>query len=99
MPKQYAELQTMIETPVKFQSNYHTTVGGVALYNIPSIYSFLPPKWLRSFCEKSDKNKLRIMPKQYTHLQIMALTPVKFEAIRENCRRSSLHKMPSIYSF
>ena len=34
------------------------------------------------FVKKATKNNLRIMPKQYAHLQTMTLTPVEFQSNR-----------------
>ena len=42
----------------------------------------MPEKWLKSTCEKSDKNILRIISKPHAYFQTMIKTPVKFQKNR-----------------
>ena len=39
----------------------------------------MPGKFLSLFCEKSDKNNLRVISEQYAHLQTMTKSSVKFQ--------------------
>ena len=57
MPLQYAHLQTMIYTSVKFQRNQHKTVGGDA-YTRYQVSIHFGRKNDSSFCEKSDSKKI-----------------------------------------
>ena len=71
----------MAERSVKFQNNRHKTVGGVAHTRYLVSISLIE-KCLSSTCEKSDKNNLRVIYKQYSHLKTMNSTPVKFQRNR-----------------
>ena len=62
-----------MQTSVKFQKNWHTTVREVA--NTRYLVSI-------TLAGKNDKTNLRIISKQYAHLQTMNLTPVKFQRNR-----------------
>ena len=42
----------------------------------------MPEKWLRSTCEKSDKNNLRIIFKPHAYLKTITKTPGKFQKNR-----------------
>ena len=52
--KQYAHLQTLTQTPVKFQGKQHKTVGGVE-YTRYQVSIHFGKKWVRLFSKKSDK--------------------------------------------
>ena len=65
--KQYAHLQAMTSTPVKFQRNQIKTVVGVA-YTRCIVSVFFSQKNDRvHFVKKVTKNNLRIISKQYAH--------------------------------
>ena len=82
MKKQYAYLQTILKTPVKFQKDLPKTVGGVAdtryILHI-HICSIRARKMSKLKMGKSDKNNFRILKKQYAYLQTILKTPVKFQ--------------------
>ena len=73
--KQYAYLQTILKTTVKFQKDSPKTVGGVAdtryilHIHICSIRA----------AKKVIKNNFRILKKQYAYLQTILKTSVKFQ--------------------
>ena len=84
--KQYAYLQTILKTTVKFQKDSPKTVGGVAdtryilHIHICSIRARKMSKLKMEKSEKSDKNhNFRILKKQYAYLQTILKTPVKFQ--------------------
>ena len=44
-----------------------------------------------SFCEKSNKNNLRIISKQYAHLQLMTKTTVEFQKKQHKTREGAAY--------
>ena len=81
--KQYAYLQTILKTPVKFQKDSPKTVGGVAdtryILHI-HICSIRARKMSKlKMGKKVIKNNFRILKKQYAYLQTILKTPVKFQ--------------------
>ena len=77
--KQYAYLQTILKTTVKFQKDSPKTVGGVAdtryILHI-HICSIRARKMSKLKCKK---NNFRILRKQYAYLQTILKTTVKFQ--------------------
>ena len=83
LKKQYAYLQTILKTPVKFQKDLPKTVGGVAdtryILHI-HICSIRARKMSKlKMGKKVIKNNFRILKKQYAYLQTILKTPVKFQ--------------------
>ena len=83
LKKQYAYLQTILKTPVKFQKDSPKTVGGVAdtryILHI-HICSIRARKMSKlKMGKKVIKNNFRILKKQYAYLQTILKTPVKFQ--------------------
>ena len=82
LKKQYAYLQTILKTPVKFQKDSPKTVGGVAdtryILHI-HICSIRARKMSVKNAKKVIKNNFRILKKQYAYLQTILKTPVKFQ--------------------
>ena len=70
LKKQYAYLQTILKTPVKFQKDWPKTVGEVA--NTRMVVGAENAK-------KVIKNNFRILKKQYAYLQTILKTSVKFQ--------------------
>ena len=69
MSKQYAHLHTMAKSSVKFQNDWPKTVGGVALTRQPLTIRVLGKLTKLTKWKKLKKKNLRIMSKQYAHLQ------------------------------
>ena len=72
----------MLKVPVKFEKDWLKTVGGVAgrRYILPIQFLVLGlEKSQIKICKKCDKNKFRILKKQYAFLQTILKVPVKFE--------------------
>ena len=81
--KQYAYLQTILKTTVKFQKDSPKTVGGVAdtryilHIHICSIRAQKISKLKNA--KKVIKNNFRILKKQYAYLQTILKLSVKFQ--------------------
>ena len=83
--KLHAYFQTMFKSLVKFQRNWHKTVGGVAHTRYPLSIHFdskTPKNGYVQTAEKVTKNNLRIISKLHAYLQTMTKTSVKFQMNR-----------------